>query len=132
MTINDQTTTTNGQTMRNKITHFSGTDSSGSILAEGTGGTGSDNQHSIEGAKRSRDAAINRANTAFKQAKAATYFQAQSCAYPTEERERQKVRNAERKKAGILAKTRKIPVEDHYDDCGTDLTGLGDDIAIYA
>ena len=83
-------------------------------------------QSGTELAKREHDAAIKQTRTAYKQAKAAQYFQAQpTSAYLTEERERQKVRNQERKKVGTLAKTRKIPVEAHYNDCGIDLTGLG-------
>jgi hypothetical protein len=46
-------------------------------------------------------------------------------AYPTEERERAKIRARERKAAGQSPRTRRKKVEDHHDDCGTDLSGLG-------
>ena len=41
-------------------------------------------------------------------------------AYPTDERIRQKAKL----KAGHVPKARKQDVEDHHDDCGTDLSGL--------
>ena len=53
-------------------------------------------------------------------------------AYPTESRERQKVMQKARKLAGGAAKKKKFIIEDHYDDCGTDLSGLGADICFLA
>ena len=41
-------------------------------------------------------------------------------AFPTDERLRQKAKL----KAGHVPKARKQDVEDHHDDCGTDLSGL--------
>ena len=48
-------------------------------------------------------------------------------AFPTEGRERQKEQDKLRKAAGIEKKKRKFHIEEHYDDCGTDLSGLGAD-----
>ena len=48
-----------------------------------------------------------------------------SLAFPTEEKERQKLRAKERKQQGILPQKRFKTIEDHHDDCGTDLSGLG-------
>ena len=45
-------------------------------------------------------------------------------AFPTEQREAQKEREKRDKGAGIQPKRRPKPVEDHHDDCGTDLTSL--------
>ena len=53
-------------------------------------------------------------------------------AFPTEGRERQKIKEKARKEAGIAAPKRKFDIEDHVDDCGTDLSGLGEDIALLA
>ena len=47
--------------------------------------------------------------------------------FPTEAREREKRRKA----AGIKVKKQKKEVEDHYDDLGDDLSGLGGDLALY-
>ena len=47
-------------------------------------------------------------------------------AYPTEERVLQKQRQKERKE--LKVKPRKQFVEEHFDDCGTDLSGLGVDV----
>ena len=46
-----------------------------------------------------------------------------SC-FPTEERLRQKERLKKTKAAGEKPKARQVHVEEHFDDCGTDLTGL--------
>ena len=53
-------------------------------------------------------------------------------AFPTEERVRQKEKEKARKAAGIEVKRRKLHVEEHYDDCGQDLSGLGPEAAIDA
>ena len=50
-------------------------------------------------------------------------------AFPTDERVRQKQRQQERKAAGIEFKRRIQHVEEHYDDCGQDLSGLGKEVA---
>ena len=50
----------------------------------------------------------------------AAYVDEPTVAYPTDERIRQKAEL----KAGHVPKARKQEVEDHYDDCGTDLSGL--------
>ena len=52
--------------------------------------------------------------------------------FPTVERERQKVAEKLRKAAVIIKKTRPVVIEDHFDDCGTDLSGLGPDIHLFA
>ena len=44
--------------------------------------------------------------------------------FPTEERERQKARLKKLKAAGKTPQKKRIHVEDHFDDCGADLTGL--------
>ena len=49
-------------------------------------------------------------------------------AFPTAAKERQKIADKARKEAGIAKRTRKFVIEEHYDDCGTDLSGLGADI----
>ena len=49
--------------------------------------------------------------------------------YPTDAREKQKIAEKARKEAGIEKQTRKKFVENHCDDCGTDLSGLGPDAA---
>ena len=49
-------------------------------------------------------------------------------AFPTEARERAKIKE----KAGHKAKKRLIPVEHHHDDLGDDLTGLGGDLDAHA
>ena len=46
-------------------------------------------------------------------------------AYPTDARERQKVVEKARKLAGIAPKRKQQRVEDHHDDCGESLDGLG-------
>jgi len=46
-------------------------------------------------------------------------------AFPTDERVEWKKRRKENKEKGIEVKRRKKIVEEHYDDCGTDLSGLG-------
>ena len=48
--------------------------------------------------------------------------------FPTAAKERQKIADKARKEAGIAKRTRKFVIEEHYDDCGTDLSGLGADI----
>ena len=48
-------------------------------------------------------------------------------AFPTEERLQQKAKAKARKEKGIQPKKRPKIIEDHYDDCGTDLSGLGID-----
>ena len=45
--------------------------------------------------------------------------------YPTEERVEWKKRRKENKEKGIEVKKRTKVVEDHHDDCGTDISGLG-------
>ena len=52
--------------------------------------------------------------------------------YPTEEHERQKARKKQRKEVGIQPKRKQFKLEDHFDDCGSDLSGLGHDIVILA
>ena len=47
--------------------------------------------------------------------------------FPTAAREREK----QRKAAGIVAKKQKQTVEDHWDDLGDDLSGLGGDLILY-
>ena len=47
-------------------------------------------------------------------------------AFPTEERIRQKEYDKQRKEKGIEVKKRIKIIEDHVDDCGNDLGGLGD------
>ena len=53
-------------------------------------------------------------------------------AFPTEERMLQKKKEKERKDRGEPSTkgTRKQFVEDHHDDCGCDLSGLGDDVEL--
>ena len=53
-------------------------------------------------------------------------------AFPTEERMLQKKKEQERKDRGEPSTrgTRKQFVEDHHDDCGCDLSGLGDDVEL--
>ena len=46
---------------------------------------------------------------------------ASSSAHPTEMQERAKKRNA----LGIVSKKKTFKVQDHYDDCGKDLSGIG-------
>ena len=63
--------------------------------------------------------------------KAMHYFGTDSTlAFPTEGRERQKVKEKERKLAGIEVKRKMKDIEDHVDDCGSDLSGLGPDIGL--
>ena len=50
-----------------------------------------------------------------------------TCAYPTDARVRQKA--AQAADPTRVVKKRKVPVEDHVDDCGNDLSGLGVDIS---
>ena len=52
--------------------------------------------------------------------------------YPTEERERQKIKQKAMKEAGLEPRKKKFKVEDHHDDCGNDLSGLGTEIIQYA
>ena len=54
-----------------------------------------------------------------------------SPAYPTEGRERQKIKEKANKLAGIEPNRKKFIIEDKFDDCGSDLSGLGSDIQIY-
>ena len=49
---------------------------------------------------------------------------AADAAYPTEERIKQVALRKERKAKGIAVKKRVKPVEQHFDDCGTDLSSL--------
>ena len=51
-----------------------------------------------------------------------------SLAFPTEAREKEQLRRAE----GHKPKKQQAPVEEHYDDLGDDLSGLGSDLAWYA
>ena len=51
----------------------------------------------------------------------------QSLAYPTEERNLQKAREKVRKEKGIKPKKKPKIIENHFDDCGADLSGLGID-----
>ena len=53
-------------------------------------------------------------------------------AFPTEGRERQKIKEKARKAAGGEAVKKKFVVENHFDDCGADLSGLGRDIVMLA
>jgi len=73
-----------------------------------------------------RQAQSTRADT---KRKKSVQFQA---AYPTAGRERQKIKEKERKAAGIDVVKKKQQIEDHHDDCGNDLTGLGPDISLLA
>ena len=59
---------------------------------------------------------------------------APSLACPTFEKEQQKKRRQKLKEKGITLEVRrkKFHVEEHYDDCGTDLSGLGDHVALLA
>ena len=52
-------------------------------------------------------------------------------AFPTEGRERQKIKEKARKLLGIEPNKKQYVIEDHFDDCGSDLSGLGPDIFIY-
>ena len=45
--------------------------------------------------------------------------------FPTWQKEQQKKKQKENKAKGIEPKKRKFVIEDHYDDCGSDLSGLG-------
>ena len=45
--------------------------------------------------------------------------------FPTEEREEWKRKRKENKEKGIEVKKKVKVIEDHHDDCGTDLSGLG-------
>ena len=47
-------------------------------------------------------------------------------AFPTDEREEWKRKRKENKEKGIEVKKKLKVVEDHHDDCGTNLAGLGD------
>ena len=53
-------------------------------------------------------------------------------AFPTEAAVQAKVREKARKQAGLSPVKRKFTVEEHFDDCGTDLSGLGPDVEVYA
>ncbi len=82
----------------------------------------SDENRSAQAARRSA-----------KQQRAAAYFDAQvESAFPTEGREGQKVAEKAHKAAGIAARTRPKPVEEHFDDCGIDVSGLGTDLELLA
>ena len=48
--------------------------------------------------------------------------------YPTESAVRAKERQKANKLAGIKPKRKPVHVEDHHDDLGDDLSGLGDDL----
>ena len=50
--------------------------------------------------------------------------------YPTDGRERQKARLKAMKEKGIAPQKRKFAIEEVYDDCGSDLTGLGPDVCV--
>lgn len=56
----------------------------------------------------------------------------ETAAYPTEERIQQKAKTKARKDKGIKPKKRPKVIEDHYDDCGTDLSGPGVDPESFA
>ena len=62
-----------------------------------------------------------------KAANRTTYFSDNVASFPTDSRERQKVLEKERKAAGIEPVKKNKFVEDHSDDCGTDISGLGPD-----
>ena len=51
-------------------------------------------------------------------------------AFPTEGRMRQKEKEKQRKEAGLepVVRKKKFVVEDHFDDCGQDLSGLGKEV----
>ncbi len=53
-------------------------------------------------------------------------------AFPTEKRGRQKVMQAVRKLAGGKATIRNYKIEEHYNDCGNDLPGLGPHVDLFA
>ena len=53
-------------------------------------------------------------------------------AYPTEGRERQKIADKARREAGIEKNRKKFVIEEVYDDCGRDLSGLGPDAVAQA
>ena len=46
-------------------------------------------------------------------------------AFPTEERERQKIKHKALKEQGKKPGKKLKQIEEHFDDCGTDLSGLG-------
>ena len=48
--------------------------------------------------------------------------------FPAESKEKQKIAEKARKKAGIEKRKRKFIIEAVYDDYGTDLSGLGSDV----
>ena len=52
-------------------------------------------------------------------------------AFPTEGRERQKVKEKARKLLGLEPNRKKYVIEEHYDDCGSDLSGLGPDVLAF-
>ena len=54
-----------------------------------------------------------------------------SHAYPTDARERQKIKEKENKAKGIEPVKQIKHVEEHYDDCGNDLSGLGPNAEIF-
>ena len=47
------------------------------------------------------------------------------CAYPTDQRQEWKRKQKENKEAGLEVRKKKKVVEEHFDDCGTDISGLG-------
>jgi len=53
-------------------------------------------------------------------------------AFPTEAKERAKKHLDALKAAGLKPKKKKVPVEEHYDDLGDDLSGLGADVEMHA
>ena len=58
-------------------------------------------------------------------------FQTNAEALPTDARIAQKERLKQMKEMGIKPKKRKQHVEEGTDDCGEDLSGLGDNIILY-
>ena len=53
-------------------------------------------------------------------------------AFPTDSRERAKAAEKLRKEQGIEPRRKKFHIEDHFDDCGTDLSGLGSDLVLHS
>jgi len=47
------------------------------------------------------------------------------CAYPTDQREEWKRKQKENKASGLTVQKRQKVIENHFDDCGTDISGLG-------
>ena len=55
-----------------------------------------------------------------------------AAAFPTDSRERAKAAEKLRKEQGIEPRRKRFHIEDHFDDCGTDLSGLGPDLILHS